>query len=187
MQGKPAACASRSVLATPLSPPSLVSSCRTGLHNLQRQPGKLKPKDLKEAIRKARAERQREIDEQKVLRALLSDQEDLDDNRARSPSGTGGASDSLRNPPVGATTAAGKETRDESIAVGNEPNGIRQPAQLSVRALCAFEKTALGTPGGVGNYAGDDGAGASKQAKELAFLRDLAEIEAGERERSFKV
>ncbi|CAN0468325.1 unnamed protein product, partial [Scytosiphon promiscuus] len=37
---------------------------------LTQQPGKLKPKDLKEAIRRTRADRQQQLQEQEALRSL---------------------------------------------------------------------------------------------------------------------
>lgn len=59
---------------------------------------------------------------------------------------------------------------------------IQQPAQLSGRAICAYEATAVGGAGG----GRGGGGGATRQLKEMSFLQDLADTEAEERDRSFK-
>lgn len=61
-----------------------------------------------------------------------------------------------------------------------QPRQQQQPAQLSGRAICAYEATAAEGGGGGG------GEGTTRQLKEMSFLQDLADTEAEERDRSFK-
>ena len=136
------------------------------------QPGKLKPKDLKEAIRRTRADRQRQLEEQEALRALT----------ASAPAGNEADVDidgALEDPDSreGYATVHGPE-RGGGVSGGQQQQ--QQPAQLSGRAICAFEATAVGGGGGGG------GVGATRQLKEMSFLHDLADTEAEERDRSFK-
>lgn len=133
------------------------------------QPGKLKPKDLKEAIRRTRADRQRQLEEQEALRALTAsapagNEADVDiDGALEDP-----------DPREGYATVHGPERG------GGVSGQQQQPAQLSGRAICAYEATAVGGGGGGG------GVGATRQLKEMSFLHDLADTEAEERDRSFK-
>lgn len=72
----------------------------------------------------------------------------------------------------------------------------RQPAQLSGRAICAYENSTLGikSSASIGKKEGERKSGATgeegmvptRQLKEMSFLQDLAEIEAEERAWTFK-
>lgn len=124
------------------------------------QPGKLKPKDLKEAIRRTRADRQRQLQEQEALRSL-----------------TATASTAEINDGIGATFE--DPEGGDGIATKRQQQQP-QPAQLSGRAICAYEATAAGSGGG-------GGGAATRQLKEMSFLQDLADTEVEERDRSFKV
>lgn len=139
------------------------------------QPGKLKPKDLKEAIRRTRAERQRQLQEQEALRSLTltaSTEPDHDDGNG----GSGGRSG--RGDP---SHPGGRQIADTLEGErGLQQERLQQPAQLGGRAICAYEAT------GVGGGDGRSGA-ATRQLKEMSFLQDLADTESEERDRSFKV
>lgn len=129
------------------------------------QLGKLKPKDLKEAIRRTRADRQRQLQEQEALRSLTATS----------------CSNENENDNIGDVIEGGVifEGPEGDCGVAGKRQQQRQPAQLSGRAICAYEATAAGSGGG-------DGA-ATRQLKEMSFLQDLADTEAEERDRSFKV
>lgn len=51
------------------------------MSSILRQAGKLKPKDLKEAIRRSRLDRQRQLREQEALRALTASPEESNNPR----------------------------------------------------------------------------------------------------------
>ncbi|CAM9368319.1 unnamed protein product [Ectocarpus fasciculatus] len=137
-------------------------------------PGKLKPKDLKEAIRRTRAERQRQLQEQEALRSLTltaSTEPDNDDGNGGLEGGGG----------------RGEPSHPGGRQMGDIPEGgrglqqerLQQPAQLGGRAICAYEATVVG--------GGDGKSGAAtRQLKEMSFLQDLADTESEERDRSFK-
>lgn len=128
---------------------------------------------MKEAIRQARAERQRQLEEQQALRALTALPDDDGDD----------------------TPAPGDErpaSTDETLSEANVvPMGKaeRQPAQLSGRAICAYEKSIAGVLSleGVGLEGAGGGRVASRQSKEISFLQELSAIESQERDREFKV
>ncbi|CAM9375864.1 unnamed protein product [Ectocarpus sp. 12 AP-2014] len=137
-------------------------------------PGKLKPKDLKEAIRRTRAERQRQLQEQEALRSLTltaSTEPDHDDGNG----GSGGRSG--RGDP---SHPGGRQIADTPEGErGLQQERLQQPAQLGGRAICAYEATIVG--------GGDGRSGAAtRQLKEMSFLQDLADTESEERDRSFK-
>lgn len=139
------------------------------------QPGKLKPKDLKEAIRRTRAERQQQLQEQEALRFLTltaSTEPDNDDGNGGLEGGGG----------------RGEPSHPGGRQMGDIPEGgrglqqerLQQPAQLGGRAICAYEATVVG--------GGDGKSGAAtRQLKEMSFLQDLADTESEERDRFFKV
>ncbi|CAN0008939.1 unnamed protein product [Ectocarpus sp. 6 AP-2014] len=134
-------------------------------------PGKLKPKDLKEAIRRTRAERQRQLQEQEALRSLTltaSTEPDHDD-------GNGGSGDrSGRGDP---SHPGGRQIADTPEGErGLQQERLQQPAQLGGRAICAYLATVVD---------GKSGA-ATRQLTEMSFLQDLADTESEERDRSFK-
>lgn len=132
------------------------------------QPGKLKPKDLKEAIRRTRADRQRQLQEQEALRSVT----------ARTSTTTGnftdhnGIDDHKRG-------AAFEDPERGCGIIARERQQQSQPAHLSGRAIRAYEATTAGSA--------RDGGAATRQLKEMSFLQDLADTEVEERGRSFKV
>eukprot|EP00903_Cladosiphon_okamuranus_P011978 g11249.t1 len=143
-------------------------------------PGKLKPKDLKEAIRRTRADRQRQLEEQEALRALTASA--TAGNKNDDGGGGNDAGDPLQGPGYAKTSAAANGEEGAGDGATGLPTQ-QQPAQLCGRAICAYEATVFGVGGG---GAAGGGEGATRQLKEMSFLQDLADTEAAERERSFK-
>lgn len=153
------------------------------------QPGKLKPKDLKEAIRRTRAERQRQLEEQEALRLLTATVSSADNDGTEDCGGGGGGAPGgpgfqqqsavVHRTEGGGGGGGGGEGYNGQQWEQQQENKLEQQAQLSGRMICAYEATAVG---GIG-----DGGGATRQLKEMSFLQDLAETEAQERDRSFKV
>lgn len=225
---------------SPLWPPPVDKTSSTIHTPLERlfQPGKLKPKDLKEAIRRARADRERQLQEQEALRVLTAsveeeqEHEDVSQTARYSTYGVGDndivypqrASDSMDANHRGVGTPSDTNDKDrppcaqaKTVSHGDTRTGVapsprvpdagsaailavnvggecrtrrhRQPAQLSGKAICAYESTMLGVgsaTSGVAIGGGAGGGAASRQLKEMSFLQDLAITEAEERDRSFK-
>lgn len=137
------------------------------------QPGKLKPKDLKEAIRRIRAERARQHLEQEALRALTApvDEEDNDILAGSTPGAGGGDSHTGgvkhknhrgmsscpfegRRLDEGYTEDVPRKGEGEDDVVtaksaqvgGNltwHPTRVHQPAQMNGRSICAYERAVL--------------------------------------------
>lgn len=159
------------------------------------QHGKLKPKDLKEAIRQARADQYRQKLEQETLRAITASLEEGEDEEGTIPPENFGRNneDGVENDGSAHAETAEVVHRDiragEAAAPGVRGGGVGvcgdrrrgQPAQLGEKAICAFERMLFkGAGGGTGPGAG------TKQLKEMSFLEDLAAGEAEERDRAFK-
>ncbi|CAM9328286.1 unnamed protein product [Hapterophycus canaliculatus] len=140
---------------------------------LTQQPGKLKPKDLKEAIRRTRAERQNQLQEQEALRSLATTGPTESSDCAKEAAFDG---DPDRPREIQGAGLSGGECAVIGVRQQKQP---QQPAQLGVGAICAYEAAAA--------RSGGDGRGAAtRQLKEMSFLQDLADLEAEERDRTFK-
>lgn len=138
------------------------------------QPGKLKPKDLKEAIRRIRADRARQLFEQEALRALTAplDEEDDEILAGSTPGSEGGDSHTgdmkyKNRRGMSSCLLEGRRVDDGYIedfprrregdvdVVTAESTQVRgsftwqsrrmhQPAQMNGRSICAYERAVLG-------------------------------------------
>ncbi|CAM9391177.1 unnamed protein product, partial [Discosporangium mesarthrocarpum] len=170
---------SPSVVEGLVIPPTLDSVSATNFV-LTQQPGKLKPKDLRKAIREARAERQLQAEEQEALRALTADVEAAaapDDDRA--DANKAGVAGGEAPSPADADMGVLQGGCGEGIgALGNKKSALglprrRQPAELSGRVIRALERGAVAMR-------------TTRQLKEMSFLQEVQEVEEKEKERSFK-
>lgn len=119
------------------------------VYETKQQPGKLKPKDLKQAIRKARADRDRQLREQEALRALAVKPEDETMTTTTTLLDTNGHPKRL-NPPATSTpsksalpwpgttqhqSSGGKAVQDDNDRIGGEATGDNEGTRDCIGAV----------------------------------------------------